>query len=163
MQDGRGALHRHDLDGRDRDRHHHGWRAPCNEWYRTLQHISIQQQAMQFFAESVCRDNALLDLRLITTKRLMGSACLCRGGKTRASQRKLVATSTSMAPSSMRRRWNKTNHQKKRTSSSTTTMTMLRIPRARAQLLRRQTRRMLRVSALRVRQAPTEGAPASCR
>ena len=60
------------------------------------QHISIQQplkQAMQFFAESVCRDNALLDLRLSTTKRLMGSACLRRGGKTRASQRKLGATS----------------------------------------------------------------------
>ena len=44
-----------------------------------LQHISIQQllkQAMQFFAESVCRDEAVLDLRLSTTKRLMGSACL---------------------------------------------------------------------------------------
>ena len=101
MQDGRGALHRHDLDGRDHDRYHHGWRAPCNEWYRTLQHISIQQQAMQFFAESVCQDNALLDLRLSTTKRLMGSACLRRGGKTRASQRKLGATSTSASHSSM--------------------------------------------------------------
>ena len=30
MHDGRGALHRHDLDGRDHDRHHHGLRAPCN-------------------------------------------------------------------------------------------------------------------------------------
>ena len=36
-QDGRGALHRHDLDGRDHDRHQNGWRAPCNEWYRTCQ------------------------------------------------------------------------------------------------------------------------------
>ena len=36
-QDGRGALHRHDLDGRDHDRHHHGWRAPRNEWHRTCQ------------------------------------------------------------------------------------------------------------------------------
>ena len=59
-QDGRGALRLHDLDGRDHDRHHHGWRAPYNAWYRTCQntrqHISIQQplkQAMQFFAESV--------------------------------------------------------------------------------------------------------------
>ena len=109
-QDGRGALHRHDLDGRDHDRHHHGWRAPCNEWYRTSpehekisqQHISIQQplkQAMQFFAASVCRDEVVLDLRLSTTKRLMNSACLHRGGKARASQRKLGATSTSMAHS----------------------------------------------------------------
>ena len=49
-----------------------------------LQHISIQQplkQAMQFFAESVCRDEAVLDLRLSTTKRLMGSARLRRGGR----------------------------------------------------------------------------------
>ena len=70
------------------------------------QHISIQQ-AMQFFAESVCR-------RLSTTKRLKGS--------------KLGATSTSMSHSSMRRRW---------TSSSMTTTTMLRIPRARGQLLQK--------------------------
>ena len=27
----------HDLDGCDHDRHHHGWRAPCNEGYRTCQ------------------------------------------------------------------------------------------------------------------------------
>ena len=33
-QDGRGALLRHDLDGRDHDRHHHCWRAPCNEVYK---------------------------------------------------------------------------------------------------------------------------------
>ena len=108
-QDGRSALHRHDLNGRDHDRHH-GWRAPCNEGSgpaRTredlLQHISIQQplkKTMQFFAESVCRDNAVLDLRLSTTKRLMGSACLRRGGKTR---RRLGATSTSTSHSSMRR------------------------------------------------------------
>ena len=32
---------------------------------------SIKQQAMQFFAESVCRDEAVLDLRLNTMKRLM--------------------------------------------------------------------------------------------
>ena len=70
-----------------------------------LEH-SNKQQAKHFFAESVCLDNALLDLRLITTKRLMGSACLRRGGKTRASQRKLGATSTSTSHSSMRRRWN---------------------------------------------------------
>ena len=73
-----------------------------------LQHISLQQpvkQAMQFFAESVCRDEVVLDLRLSTTKRLMGSACLRRGGKARASQRKLGATSTSTSHSSMRRRW----------------------------------------------------------
>ena len=46
---------------------------------------------MQFFAESVCRDKVVLDLRLTTTKRLMGSACLRRGGKARSSQRKLGA------------------------------------------------------------------------
>ena len=74
-----------------------------------LQHIFIQQplkQAVSFFVESVCRDEVVLDLRLSTTKRLMGSACLRRGGKTRASQRKLGATSTSTSHSSMRRRWN---------------------------------------------------------
>ena len=32
---------------------------------------SIKQQAMQFFAESVCRNEAVLDLRLSTMKRLM--------------------------------------------------------------------------------------------
>ena len=32
---------------------------------------SIKQQAMQFFAESVCRNEAVLDLRLNTMKRLM--------------------------------------------------------------------------------------------
>ena len=39
----------------------------------------------------------------------------------------------------MRRRWNKRSHRRKRTSSSmtTTTMTMLRIPRARGQLLQK--------------------------
>ena len=104
-------------------------------------------------------------------------------------------TSTSMARSSMRRRWSKGSHRRKRTLSSmtTTTMTMLRIPRARGQLLQKhlqllqkhlsrfrqwlpnRTRRTLLVSALRVRQASTkamkcfqarcrtEGAPASCR
>ena len=35
-----------------------------------LKHI-MKQQAMQFFAESVCRDEAVLDLRLGTMKRLM--------------------------------------------------------------------------------------------
>ena len=47
--------------------------------------------------------------------------------------------STSMAHSSMRQRWNKRSHRRKRTSSSmtTTTMTMLRIPRARGQLLQK--------------------------
>ena len=107
---------------------------------------SNKQQAMQFFAESVCRDEAVLDLRLSTMKRLMAHwvlhAC-AEVEKGRASQRKLGATSlghskrhqglresTSMAHSSMRRRWNKKSHQKKRTSFSmtTTTMTMLRIP-----------------------------------
>ena len=52
--------------------------------------ISIQQkhiinkQAMQFFAQSVCRDEAVLDLRLSTMKRLMAHAGFCtlhRGGK----------------------------------------------------------------------------------
>ena len=40
-QDGLGALHRHDIDGRDHDRHHHGWREPCNEEYRTCQNTKI--------------------------------------------------------------------------------------------------------------------------
>ena len=120
-----GCAYRHDLDGRDHD---HGWRAPCNEGTgpaRTRedfpQHISIQQplkQAMQFIAESVCRDNAVLDLRLSTTKRLMGSACLRRGGKTRASQRKLGATSTSTSHSSMRRRWNMKSQLRVRQAST---------------------------------------------
>ena len=35
-----------------------------------LKHI-IKQQAVQFFAESVCQDEAVLDLRLATMKRLM--------------------------------------------------------------------------------------------
>ena len=62
-----------------------------------LQHISIQQslkRVTQFFAESVCRDEVVLDLFLSTAKFLMGSACVRRGGKARASQRKLGATST---------------------------------------------------------------------
>ena len=172
---------------------------------------SIKQQAMQFFAESVCRNESVLDLRLGTMKRLMAHRVLhacAEVEKTRASQRKLGATSlglskrhqclrraplasTSMAHSSMRRRWNKRSHRRKRTSFSMTTttmMTLMRIPRARhsccggsrAVLLGgfpSRTRGTLLVSALRVRQAPTEtlitncfqarcrteGAPASCR
>ena len=47
-----------------------------------LQHISIQQPLRNSVqSPSVCRDKALLDLRLSTTKRLMGSARLRRGGK----------------------------------------------------------------------------------
>ena len=79
MQDGRGALHRHDFDGRDHDRHHHGWRAPRHEWYRTCQNMrrfptahldpAAPEAGLQFFAESVCRDEVVLDLRLSTTKR----------------------------------------------------------------------------------------------
>ena len=57
---------------------------------------SITQQAMQFFDESVCRDDAVLDLRLGTMKRLMAHwvlhAC-AEVQKTRASQRKPGATS----------------------------------------------------------------------
>ena len=71
-----------------------------------LQHISNQQplkQAMQFFAESVCRDNAVLDLRLSTTT---------RGRKTRASQRKLGANP------SMRRRWNMKSQLRVRQAST---------------------------------------------
>ena len=46
------------------------------------QHLkhSIKQQAMQFFAESVCRNEAVLDLRLSSLMAL-GSACLRRGGE----------------------------------------------------------------------------------
>ena len=40
------------------------------EIQQPLKH-SIKQQAMQFFAESVCRNEAVLDLRLSTMKRLM--------------------------------------------------------------------------------------------
>ena len=57
---------------------------------------SIKQQAMPFFAESVCRDYAVLDLRLSTMKRLMARWVLhaCeKGGKTRQSLRKPGATS----------------------------------------------------------------------
>ena len=111
-QNGRGALHRNDLDGRDHDRHHHGWRALCNEGYRTCQNTrrfptahldpsSPRSRPCDFFAESVCRDTTVLDLRVSTTKRLMGSACLRTGGKTRASQRKRGATRTSISHSSM--------------------------------------------------------------
>ena len=107
---------------------------------------SIKQQAMQFFAESVCRDDAMLDFRLNTMKRLMAHwvlhACAEVEKNTSITTKawrhlswtfeeapRLAARATRdylEAHSSMRRRW-------KRTSSSmtTTTMTMLRIPRAR--------------------------------
>ena len=54
--------------------------------------------------------------------------------------RRFALESTLTAHSLMRRRWNKRSHRRKRTSSSmmtTTTMTMLRIPRARGQLLQK--------------------------
>ena len=58
---------------------------------------SIKQQAVQFFAESVCRDDAVRDLRLRTMKRLMAHwvlhACAEVQKKTRASQRKPGTTS----------------------------------------------------------------------
>ena len=161
-----------------------------------------------------CRDEAVLDLRLNTMKRLMAHWVLYACAKveentsitTKAWRHlswtfeeapRLAARATREhldGHSSMRRRWNKRSHRRKRTSSSmTTTMAMLRIPRARRQLLqkdlqllqkhlsrfrqfcRSRTRRTLLVSALRVRQASTkamnffqarcrtEGAPASCR
>ena len=98
---------------RDQDRHHHGWRAPCNEWVQDLpEHEKISDST------SRCWDNALLDLRLSTTKLLMGSACLRRGGKTRASQRKLGATSTSTSHSSMRRRWSMKSQLRVRQAST---------------------------------------------
>ena len=40
---------------------------------------SIKQQAMQFFAESVCRNEAVLDLRLSTMKRLLPPATVTPG------------------------------------------------------------------------------------
>ena len=48
--------------------------------------ISIQQKhiinkPMQFFAQSVCRDETVLDLRLSTMKRLMACWVLLRGGE----------------------------------------------------------------------------------
>ena len=99
---------------------------------------NIQQQAMQFFAESVCRHDAVLDLRLRTLKRLMAHwvlhACAevqkntsittkaCR--HRHQGLRREPLASTSMAHSSIRPRWNKRNHRRKRTSSSMTTTTM---------------------------------------
>ena len=55
----------------------HGMRSkgPARTREDVPQHISIQQplkQAMQFFAESVCRDEVVLDLRVGTTKRPHG-------------------------------------------------------------------------------------------
>ena len=120
---------------------------------------SIKEQAMQFFAEYLCRNEAVLDLRLSTMKRLTAHRALHACAEVEKHEHhneslaphlldirrgtKACGESRSRAPqrhSPMRRRWNKKSHQKKRTSFSmmTTTMTMLRIPRARAQLLRRQ-------------------------
>ena len=107
--------------------------------------ISIQQSLKQSInskscnspTESVCRDDAVLDLRLSTMKRIMAhcSACLRRGlghSKRHQGLRRETLARTSMAHSSMRRRWNKRSHWGERTSSSmTTTTTMPRIPRAR--------------------------------
>ena len=135
---------------------------------------------MQFFAESVCRDEVVLDLRLSTTKRLMASACLRRGGKARSSQRKLGA-STIITTKAWR-------HEHLNVTLFNETEMEQEEPREEADLILHdddvlhgdfpsRTRRTLRVSALRVRQASTEtlstscfqarcrteGAPASCR
>ena len=140
---------------------HSGWLQPADIAIQQPLKHSIKQQAMQFFAESVCRDEAVLDLRIGTMKRLMAHwvlhAC-AEVQKRRASQRKSGATSlghskrhrglqreplasTSMAHSSMTRSWNNRSHRRKRITSSmsttTTTSTMLRIPRARGQLLQK--------------------------
>ena len=107
-----------------------------------LKHI-IRQQAMQSFAESVCRDEAVTDLRLSTMERLMPHWVLhaCAEVENTSVTTKawrhlswtfeealrLAARATREhlnAHYSMRRRWNKKSHQKKRTSFSMMTTTM---------------------------------------
>ena len=162
MQDGRCALHRHDLDGRDHDRHHPG---PAHRG----RHHETSGTGPYSTASNSRPCNSLPSAGILCDGVQRAPILHHEHGRGHSKRhqglRREPLASTSTSHSSMRRRWNMKSHRRKRTSSSmtTTTMTMLRIPRARGQLLRRQTRRMLRVSALRVRQAPTEGAPASCR
>ena len=116
---------------------------------------------MQFFAESVCRDEAVLDLRLGTVelRGALGSVRLRSGGKTRittkawrhlswtfeeaprlaarATREHLYGTLFEEEPTFGETDLEQKSHQTKRTSfSMMTTMLMLRIPRGRAQLLR---------------------------
>ena len=114
---------------------------------------SIKQQAMELFAESVCRDEAVLDLRLGTMERLLAHwvlhACTDEEKNTNITTKAwrhlswTFAEAPGLAASANREHLNGTRFEE--TSFSMTTMTMLRIPRARAHLLQRQSCRSSRV------------------
>ena len=97
---------------------------------QSFKHIS-KQQAMQFFAESVCWEDAVLDLRRGGEKHEHHNESLAPPLLDIRRGTKACGESHSRAPRwHTLRRWNKRSHRRKRTSSSmtTTTMTMLRIP-----------------------------------